>query len=489
MDGFIRNLPQIVPDSWCQQCRICCRFPEPQQVQTPVWSALEARWAKDAGGDESWFQKEDGSPSLSPRLRGCKEGGYHCPAFNPIANRCTIHSVKPLDCRLYPFVLAQNSAGTEALLTMDMKCPFIEAHSMDPEITSYAMRLVEYLDTPIGHSYLKQNPKIIGSFWPEYVSVAALPGATRLLQGEGLPEPPHPALCLLTQDQEAQLSEALSRKEHSASHYTLASLLGWSDLIRVWWAPLKDAVALFAQQAGGIFMPVPPLQGTLTSEAVREAWGILTQVNSGSGVSRIEGIETADRPLFEQMGFSVQMMEKEYLYRMEDLVRLRGDRYRSARWAVNRCKRTLSYCFRSFEEKDFVPCLQLYTHWAIRRQKETQDPAEKRSIRDGLFFHRRLMMDRKSLGLVGRVLEADGRVRAYTFGAPVSRHLFCVFLEIADRSIPGLASTLFWEFSRELEGTYRWLNAMGDCGLPGLQRAKMGYRPAQFALTHTAKWS
>ena len=490
MKGFIRNLPQIVPDSWCQQCRICCRFPDTEQVQTPVWAPLEARWAKEAGGDGSWFQGEKGSPSLSPRLKSCKEGGFRCPAFDPTANRCSIHSVKPLDCRLYPFVLAQNSAGTEVLLTMDTKCPFIQAHQTDSKLASYAMGLVEYLDNPIGHAYLKQNPKIIGSFWPEYVSVGGLPGATRLLQGEGPPEPPHPALSLLTRDQEVKLCEALSRQEHRASHYTLAGLLGWSDLIRIWWAPLRDAVALFAQQAGGLFMPVPPLQGSLTSEAIREAWNILTQVNSGSGVSRIEGIEPADRPLFEQLGFSVRATEKEYLYRMEDLAHLRGDRYRSQRWAVNRCQRAVSYLFRPFEEKDLIPCLQLYTLWAIRRQRDSQeDPMEKRLVRDGLFFHRRLMMDWQRFGLVGRVLEVNGEVRAYTFGAPVSQRIFCVFLEIADRSVPGLAQTLFWEFSRELEGRYVWLNAMGDCGLPRLQRAKATYRPAQFALTTTAEWS
>ena len=489
MNGFIRNLPQIVPDSWCQQCRICCRFPEPQQVQTPVWSPLEARWAKEAGGDESWFQEEKGSPSLSPRLRGCKEGGFRCPAFDPTANRCTIHSVKPLDCRLYPFVLAKNSSGTEALLTMDTKCPFIQAHQTDSELASYAIGLVEYLDNPIGHAYFKQNPKIIGSFWPEYVSVGGLPGATRLLQGEGPPEPPHPVLSLLTQDQEAKLRGALSRQEHSASHYTLASLLGWSDLIRVWWASVGDAVALFAHQAGGLFMPVPPLQASLTPQAVQQSWDILRQANSDGGVSRIEGIEPADRPLFEKLGFAVSLAEEEYLYRTGDLASLRGNRYRSQRGVVNRCKREVSYVFRPFEQRDLVPALQLYTLWAIRRQQKNEDPSDRRLVRDGLFFHRRLMMDRKNLGLVGRVLEVAGSVRAYSFGAPVSPSVFCIFLEIADRGIPGLAQALFWEFSRELEGKYAWLNAMGDCGLQGLRRAKMSYRPADFALTYTAQWS
>jgi hypothetical protein len=85
-------------------------------------------------------------------------------------------------------------------------------------------------------------------------------------------------------------------------------------------------------------------------------------------------------------------------------------------------------------------------------------------------------------------LDAGGRILAYTFGGPVSAETFCVFAEIADREIPGLAQTLFREFCREIEkGGYRQLNGMGDAGLPSLRQAKMAYRPSAMLPVFTVR--
>ena len=192
---FILNLPQIVPESWCLECKICCRFPDTKNVQTPFWSGLETDWAKrDNKEAGSWFKPEPASPSLSPRLVSCGGSGYRCPAFEPETHRCRIHAVKPLDCRLYPFVLASNPGQTEVLLAMDTKCPFIERHQEDPALVTYATGLVEYLDTEAGLEYLRTNPKVVGPAWPEYLWMGALPRATGWIQGEPERKPPHPCL-------------------------------------------------------------------------------------------------------------------------------------------------------------------------------------------------------------------------------------------------------------------------------------------------------
>jgi hypothetical protein len=349
-----------------------------------------------------------------------------------------------LDCRLYPFVLTFDPGGTKVILAMDMKCPYLEAHGTDPEVTAYAQRLASYLEDPVGLATLKTNPSIIGPSWPEFVSMAALPSITATLQ-ESV-KPPHPALRPFTMAQRDILSEALATQQHAYSGYTLAGILGWSDLIRYWWASLHGAVCLFAEQAGGLFMPLPPLGSSVSAETVAEAWGILTEANQGALVSRIEGIEPDSARLFETSGFRWAPGEMEYLYHRADLVNLRGDRYRSQRWAVNRCRKRVAYYIRPFKKEDLVSCLQMYTRWGIGRQQRSSDPFPKALVRDGLFFHRRLMMSFEELDLTGYVIEVEGEIRGYTFGAPVSPEIFCVFLEITDHSIPGLAQVLFREF-------------------------------------------
>ena len=483
LSTFIRGVPQIVPESWCMKCKICCRFPDTTEVQTPAWSALEAEWAQASGGDPSWFRKIELSPSLGPRLQPCGSG-FRCPAFHEQTNGCTIYDVRPLDCRIYPFVLTKDAGQTRVILSMDAKCPYIEKHGSDPETLAYAQMLAGYLETPVGLDYLKENPNIVGPSWPEFVTMAALPTLQAAVQ-----EPvklPHPALKRLTFEHKELLQEFLARSPHAFSGYTLSGILGWTDLLHYCWMDVRGCFCLFAEQAGGLFMLLPPLGSPVHPETLQVVREILTEANRGSAVSRIEGVEPADAAVYAAAGFTLTEAEPEYLYHRSDLTDLRGDRFRSQRWAVNRCIRQMKeWRFRPLEEQDIVPCLQLYTLWGIRRQQAAEESFSKALIRDGLFFHRRLMMNHRELGGIGRVLETEGRIVGYTVGAPVSSEILCVFLEIADPSIPGAPQLLFRELCREMD-QYKFINAMGDCGIPGLRRAKQSYRPSGFIRTATA---
>lgn len=481
--SFVRQVPQIVPEEWCFRCRVCCRFPDTQGVQTPTWSQMEGGWVGRSAKLPEWLQPEPGSPALSPRLERCGEG-YRCPAFDASSGRCSIHADRPLDCRLYPFVLAQSPGGSEVVLAMDAKCPYIQEHGADPEMARYASKLASYLDAPVAEEYVRQNPRIVGPFWPEFLSVSALPRLTGAAQGPL--RSPHPALQPVTSADIPLIQKALSLRRHSCSAYTLAALLGWADVIHLWRAGIGPSLCLFAEQAGGVFMPLPPLGPRLDALALEEAWRILTEANRGESVSRIEGVEEEDMGTLKEAGFSLREQEREYLYAPDELAALRGDRYRSQRWSANRFRRARGWRLRPFEERDLVPCLQIYTRWAIQRQKSATEEHARPLVRDGLFFHRRLMMSGRELGAVGRVLEAEGAVRGYTFGAPVSEETFCVFLEISDAAAPGAAQVLFQELCREMGG-YRWINAMGDSGLAGLRQAKLAYRPAGFAASWAAQ--
>ena len=477
---FIQSLPQIVPEDWCLRCKICCRFPDTKGVQTPTWSSLESGWALKAGGYGSWFQQVKESNSLVPILHSCGNG-FLCPAFHAGDNRCSIYSVRPLDCRLYPFVLTKNPGGTEVLLAVDTKCPYIQEHLRDSKVLAYANTLAHSLETPVALDYLNINPQIIGDSWPEFITMAALPSMTATLQMDA--SPPHPALRPLKESDRSLLEEALKLTSHVYSGYTVASVFGWSDLIRYWWTSFEGAFCLFAQHGGGLFMPLPPLGKNLRPEVYDAAWEILSEANHGNQVSRIEGIEPSaiHRQLLREF-YSAQG-DSEYLYRRADLTALQGNRYRSQRGALNRFRRQISTpCFRPFQTQDLISCLQLYTLWGIQRQQTNPDLFSKALVRDGLFFHRRLMMSCHELGLTGRVLEGNGKIIGYTFGAPVSPRSFCVFLEIGDFSIPGVNQVLFREFCREMD-TFSLINAMGDNGFSGLRRAKQAYRPVGMVKT------
>src|SRR3989449_9317451 len=95
---------------------------------------------------------------------------------------------------------------------------------------------------------------------------------------------------------------------------------------------------------------------------------------------------------------------------------------------------------------------------------------------DAEHAHRQGIAHAADLGLIGRVVEVEGRIAAYTFGYPLNPSPFCVLFEIADRQGKGLGAYIFREFGRDLE-SYELINTMDDSGLKDLRRAKLAYPP------------
>jgi hypothetical protein len=77
------------------------------------------------------------------------------------------------------------------------------------------------------------------------------------------------------------------------------------------------------------------------------------------------------------------------------------------------------------------------------------------------------------------VVKIHEDIVAYTFGYWLTPQTWCILLEVADRSIPGLAQWVFRETCRTaMAKGATSINAMDDAGLPGLRAAKLAYRPS-----------
>ena len=100
-------------------------------------------------------------------------------------------------------------------------------------------------------------------------------------------------------------------------------------------------------------------------------------------------------------------------------------------------------------------------------------------LNDSQSAHRIGISSAEALGLIGRIVRIDGKIKGYTFGYPLNADTFCVLFEIADLSTKGLAQFIYREFCRELMDAYKWINAMDDSGLENLKRVKHSYYPCQ----------
>ncbi|MBN1586159.1 MAG: YkgJ family cysteine cluster protein, partial [Candidatus Omnitrophica bacterium] len=87
-------LDSLLPGGYCLDCRACCRFQEPHSD----WAPPEYTPQKD--------------PAAKPG-----EACYACPQLDRPSHHCKVYEQRPLDCRLYPFMILRQ--GEEVSLGID----------------------------------------------------------------------------------------------------------------------------------------------------------------------------------------------------------------------------------------------------------------------------------------------------------------------------------------------------------------------------------
>jgi hypothetical protein len=404
--------------------------------------------------------------------------GYFCPAFDAATSTCHIYEQRPLDCQLYPLALMWDEAHDQVLLGWDTKCPFMR-EEIPREIQRHADRVMALLDQPDIRDHVVAHPRLIGRFQEDVVVLALLPRLTKAVPGQWGPAPLH----RLTLDDIPRMTTALDRsgwcRAQSLAAYSPVYHYMWNGLLAYWWMELQGTLCLFAQSPDGWFMPLPPIGAGSIGAPLSDAMGLLQRWNGDSPVSRVENVPSQLVPELERLGYRLTPKEPDYLYRATDLAVLAGDRYKSQRALCNRFEREQSFEVDFYRVVERHDCRALLVDWSRQKQAEGLEAFSAMLLADAALAHEVIWSQASVLRVTGRVVRTHGRMCAYTFGYWLTNATFCVLLEVADRTLPGLAQYLFRETCRTAlaEGA-EYMNTMDDVGLPGLRASKQAYHPA-----------
>jgi Fe-S-cluster containining protein len=456
-----KALPQLVPDSTCFRCDVCCRFPEADSFLRPYFTRREISDAVAHGVPDSFFSDKSGSQV--DLVKNPIGEGYLCPAFDSKSGRCGIYDVRPLDCRLYPLALMWDASGREVLLGWDSKCPFMR-DAPSSAIREYGERAAASLADEAIIEAIVAHPRLIGRFQEDVVVLKALSHLTARL----VPEQIDPRLRPLTLPDAPRFAKALERA-HVMGHETPAAFAFpyhyiWTLLLPYWWMESDHTLFLFAESQDGWFMPLPPLGAGPLDQAAEQAFALMRLWNGPSPVSRIEHVTGSQRKLLECDGIQFRQKEGDYLYSVGALAALVGDHYKSQRALCNRATREQAIVGEPYRADDQADCVRLYRRWADQKRNGHLDQMGKLLQEDAEMAH---------------IVRVHQEIAAYTFGYWLTPQTWCILLEVADRSIPGLAQWVFRETCRTAmaQGAV-YINAMDDAGLPGLRAAKLAYRPS-----------
>ncbi|RXJ67738.1 ribonuclease HII [Halarcobacter ebronensis] len=289
------------------------------------------------------------------------------------------------------------------------------------------------------------------------------------------------------------------------SDYTFAGNYIWLSTATGFYAIVNDTFCLFILNSGELSMLLPPLgKKENTYKAILECFEIMNDHNSNRNYSKIEYVHEnilegfvdylEEGTLIYEMlkDFIIEKKLVDYIYKVEDLIDLKGDSYKSKRNEINKFKKI--YPEHRIEvldkEKHGTGVLNLFNKWV--KDRTTYMPKEEVEVfLDGIYFERfaikRLINDYENLDVVGLVIYINDEIKGFTVGERINETTASVIIEKTDFEILGCAQFIFREFTKILKDKYdvEYVNVGDDMGFENLKKVKMSYRPNKLVPKYT----
>jgi len=162
-----------------------------------------------------------------------------------------------------------------------------------------------------------------------------------------------------------------------------------------------------------------------------------------------------------------------YIYRVEDLIGLKGRAYHQKRNHIANFRRNWPQArFLPLSASLLPDCLAALDRWEKYHPKG-QFP----SLRQEINASRLILEGFGDLDYVGACVMIDKQVEAFTIGEKSSAHTAVIHIEKANTEIPGLYAFINQRFLAEYFTDCVFVNRAEDVGEPNLRKAKLSYHP------------
>ena len=270
-------------------------------------------------------------------------------------------------------------------------------------------------------------------------------------------------------------------------NFTFANLVGWQFWFKTEVCILSEAVVLRSDRIRSVkrcFMLC--MAGTPSCDLLQAI------CDDCGGRMTLLGLEDEAALQLQQnacrKGINIivepQRNQYDYIYRRADLATLAGGKLKAKRNHVNKfLSEYPDFLYRPLEPSMFDDCRRLADLW--REERGDTNPVYGDTIGAEHRVMENVFGNWDALGMLGGSIWLDGRLVAFTYGAPVTDDTIDVCVEKADRSVDGLFSIINQQFCTHLPEQYIYVNREEDMGLEGLRKAKLSYHP-EILLTYNA---
>jgi hypothetical protein len=270
----------------------------------------------------------------------------------------------------------------------------------------------------------------------------------------------------------ADYTAKLAQTPKITSDYSFVNLWGWAPEYGLEWAPAHGLIWLRQQ------LPEPAYWAPVGPWDAVDWAAIWPELAPGSVFTRVpEALAAIWRAEFgAHMEIEARRRDWDYIYRVDELVALKGNRFHKKKNLLNQFIKSYDYQYRPFTCEMIDNALALQDDWCAWKDCEATEvlAAENRAIQ------RTFLAWRHFPQLLGGALVIDDIVGAYTIAEHLDDETVVIHYEKGCPAYKGVYQAVNQMFLESLGEAYTFVNREQDLGDEGLRQAKLSYHPVGF---------
>jgi len=292
--------------------------------------------------------------------------------------------------------------------------------------------------------------------------------------------PQFPDFLALTLEQINDVGKYLKKIQPEISELSLGFLYGYNESFNFKLSLLFGNLIVFGTIEDIPSFILPPLKDKFVAMLECCISYLKEKYNGG----RINAVPSLIIDVISSTGISPDIKEKieivenrddaDYVYKVEDLAKLRGKKYQAKRNYVKRFKGKYEYKFLELRENLIEECLRLQEKWFNMKISNAEDISsmslENKSVTN-------LLLNFSKLGLFGNVLLIKDKVEGFIIAEELNNDTVVVHAEKANPEYIGIYPAINQLFCASILNKYKFVNWEQDVGLPGLRKSKLSYHP------------
>ena len=272
--------------------------------------------------------------------------------------------------------------------------------------------------------------------------------------------------------QQADYLARLAKCGQIASDYSFINLLGWGEQYGLQWAWSENLVWI------------------RQSEPFAALWAPVGDWSAENWPSTLAGLKpVAERMIrvperllhrWSELGIDLPAEETrghwDYLYSVQDLTDLKGNRYHKKKNLLNQFINKYQFTYLPFGPAMIEQALMMQEDWCVWRDCENNDTlaAENKAIARVLYEWRSLQ------GITGGAILVEDVLVAYTVAETMPDHTLVIHFEKACPDHKGGYQAINQLFLAHAPQGYEVVNREQDLDDEGLRKAKLSYHPKDF---------